>query len=657
MTDAPDYRAPVIATENYQSAAAGALDRIWRTRPGFAGFLSSVDHKEIGIRYILTAFAFLLMGGVEALAMRVQLARPNQTILSPEQYNQLFTMHGVTMMFLYAGPVLTGFSNYLWPLLLGSRDMAFPRLNALSYWIYLFAGIFIYTGFAIGDAPNDGWFNYVPYSGRDYNPGPNIDFYALGMIFLGISTTVGAANFVVTLLRLRAPGMTLNRLPILVWGTLTASVANLLVIPSVSLAFLLLWLDRQFGTHFFIARNGGQPLLWQHLFWMFGHPWVYAIVLPAMGIVSDGLPAFCRRPLVGYTPVALATASTMIVGFGVWVHHMFATGLPNLALSFFSAASFVITIPSAVAVFAWIATIWLGRPVFKTAFLFFASFIILFVVGGLSGFMTAAVPFDWQLNETYFIVAHIHYVLIGINVFPVAGAIYYWFPKMTGRLLDERLGRWNFWLMFLGFNFGFFPMHLAGLRGMPRRVYTYGDGLGWDWINMITSLGSFLFAAGILLLIVNVWRSLRHGQAAGDNPWDAPTLEWSTPSPPPAFNFVTLPVIASRHPLWEGRLGDPGGARSSLDRGMVLDQGRETIGVTAREAEPDVILQMPEDSFAPLVLALAMAVLFVGLLVHAWWMAGIGGAAVAADLLAWLWPERALAGIGAAGRTGGSDNV
>ena len=296
VPDTADYRAPVIATENYRSATAERLDSLWKTRPGFAGFLASVDHKEIGIRYIVTAFAFLLLGGIEALIMRVQLARPNQHVLSPEQYNQLFTMHGITMMFLYSGPILSGFSNYLWPLLLGSRDMAFPRLNALSYWVYLCAGLFIYTSFALGDAPNDGWFNYVPFSGHDYNPGPNIDFYALGMIFLGISTSVGSANFIVTVLRLRAPGMSLNRLPILIWGTLTASAANLLVIPSVSLAFLLLWLDRQIGTHFFIAKDGGQPLLWQHLFWMFGHPWVYAIVLPAMGIVSDGLANLLPAP-------------------------------------------------------------------------------------------------------------------------------------------------------------------------------------------------------------------------------------------------------------------------------------------------------------------------------------------------------------------------
>ncbi|MBV9512036.1 MAG: cbb3-type cytochrome c oxidase subunit I, partial [Caulobacteraceae bacterium] len=448
------------------------LHGLWETEPGVRGFFATVDHKEIGLRYVVTAFVFLGLGGVEALVMRLQLAGPNERLLSPEQYDQLFTMHGVTMIFLYASPVLSGFSNYLWPLLLGSRDMAFPRLNALSYWVYLAAGVFLYAGFVVGQGPNDGWFDYVPYAARTFDPGVNIDVYALGLILLGISTTVGAANFVVTFLRLRAPGMSIDRAPILIWGTLTASVANLLAVPAVSLAFFLLWMDRQFGTHFFDAGQG-QPLLWQHLFWMFGHPWVYAIVLPAMGMVSDALPTFCRRPLVGYTPVALSTVATMALGFGVWVHHMFATGLPNLSLSFFSGASLIITVPSAVAVFAWTATIWTGRPVVNTAFLFFASMIVLFTIGGVSGFMTASVPVDWQLTDTYFVVAHIHYVLIGINVWPVCGALFFWFPKFTGRMLDERWGQISFWTMFAGLNVGFFPMHVLGLLGMPRRIYTY----------------------------------------------------------------------------------------------------------------------------------------------------------------------------------------
>lgn len=635
----PDFRAPIVGIDSVEHAAR--LRRLWETAPGLKGFFSSVDHKAIGIRYIVTAFVFLALGGTEALMMRLQLAGPNLSLLTPEQYNQLFSTHGMTMIFLYASPILSGFSNFLWPLLLGTRDMAFPRLNALSYWIFLAAGLFLYAGFLTGNGPNDGWFNYVPYASRDYNPGLNQDFYALGMVFLGISTTVGAANFIVTAFKMRAPGMSINRMPIIIWGTLTASMANILVVPAVSLAFFLLWMDRQFGTHFFDPAGGGQPLLWQHLFWIFGHPWVYAIVLPAMGMVSDALPVFCRRPLVGYSLVALSTVATMIFGFGVWVHHMFATGLPGLGLSFFSAASIAITIPSAVAVFAWIATIWLGRPVITTAFLFFASMILLFVIGGVSGFMTASVPVDWQLTDTYFVVAHLHYVLIGINVFPVVGATYFWLPKMTGRLLDERLGRWNFWTMFAGFNLAFLPMHLTGLLGMPRRVYTYNDYPGWGTLNMLTSVGSLVFAVGVLLFFINVVKSVRTGAAAGKNPWDGPTLEWSTSSPPPPYNFAVIPTIASRHPLWEDRLGEDG-VVSSLDRGMLLEYGKETIGTTALDAETEIILEMPGDSFSPVALAIGLAVLFTGLLLKNWSASGVGGTLVFIAVVMWMWPARDL---------------
>ena len=645
MTTTETHRAPVIAKADDSSPSSETLLSNWEGPGGLRGWLSTVDHKDIGKRYMITAFLFLIIGGLEAAVMRAQLARPEQHLVTPEQYAQLFTMHGVTMIFLYALPVLSGFSNYLWPLLLGSRDMAFPRLNALSYWVFLFAGIFLYASFPLGKAPDGGWFNYVPYASRTFNPGPNIDVYALGMVLLGISTTVGSINFIVTLIRTRAPGMSINRVPILVWGTLTASVGNLFAVPAVTLAFILLWTDRQYGTHFFDVTNGGQPLLWQHLFWMFGHPWVYAIVLPAMGIVSDGLPTFCRRPLVGYTAVAVATVTTMVLGFGVWVHHMFATGLPVMSLSYFSASSMVIVIPSAVAVFAWVATIWTGRPVFTTAFLYFSSFVLLFVIGGVSGFMTAAVPVDFQLTHTYFVVAHLHYVLIGINVFPVVGGIYYWFPKFTGRMMNERLGKWSFWVMFIGFNVGFFPMHVLGLAGMPRRVYTYARGLGWDSWNMVATLGSYMFAVGILLFLINVWSSLKRGKVAGNNPWDAPSLEWSTSSPPPPYNFAVIPMVASRYPLWENYMDDEGTGRSSIHEGLLLDHGRETIGTTMLDAEPAVILKMPGDTYAPLVLAIGLAVLFTGLLLHSWWLVGLAVAVTLLASVAWLWPQRSLSQI------------
>jgi len=648
MTDAaqntPDLsltRIPEIGSAPAGSAAEARLAELWESAPGWRGWLSTVDHKTIGIRYLVTAFVFLLLGGVEALVMRVQLARPDQTLLTPEQYNQLFTMHGITMIFLYSLPVLSGFSNYLWPLMLGSRDMAFPRLNALSYWIFLFAGIFLYASFPLGEAPNAGWFNYVPFTELHYNTGPNIDVYALGMVLLGISTTVGSINFIVTLFRMRAPGMSIGRVPILVWGTLTASVANVFAVPSVSLAFFMLWLDRQIGTHFFDVLNGGKPLLWQHLFWMFAHPWVYVVVLPAMGIVSDALPTFCRRPLIGYSAVALSTMATMLLGFGVWIHHMFATGLPPLALSFFGATSMVISIPSGVAVFAWIATIWLGRPVFNTPFLYFAGFVVLFVIGGFSGVMVAAVPLDLQLNETYFIVAHLHYVLLGINVFPVVGGIYYWFPKFFGRMMNETLGKWSFWVMFIGFNLGFFPMHVAGLLGMPRRIYTYAPHMGWSSVNMVTTIGSFIFAAGILIFLVNIVVSLRRGATAAANPWDAPTLEWAVASPAPVYNFAVIPFIATRHPLWEDRL-DEGPGRSSLEQGYLLMEGRETIGTTPQDALPDVILKMPDDSYTPFFVGLFSALVFVGLLLHSRDFTVLMALACSLSMVAWLWPRKKL---------------
>ncbi|SAK84305.1 cytochrome c oxidase subunit I [Caballeronia fortuita] len=635
-------REPEFGSVPQGSEAEKHLREIWEGDSGWRGFITTVDHKKIGLRYIVTAFLFLLLGGVEALVMRLQLAQPNQSLVTPGQFAELFTMHGVTMIFLYALPVLSGFSNFLWPLMLGSRDMAFPRLNALSYWVFLFAGIFLYGSFPFGQAPNAGWFNYVPLSSLEYSRGINIDVYSLGMVLLGISTTVGAVNFVVTLFRMRAVGMSVDRLPIIVWGTLTISFANLFAVPSVSLAFLLLWMDRNIGTHFFDVASDGRPLLWQHLFWMFAHPWVYVVVLPAMGIVSDALPTFCRRPLVAYAAVAMATVGTMTVGFEVWIHHMFATGITPLALAFFGAASLLISIPSAVAVFAWVATIWTGRPVFAVPFLYFASFVLMFVIGGVSGVMTAAVPLDWQLTDTYFVVAHLHYVLLGINVFPVFGGITYWFPKFTGRMMNERWGKIAFWIVLVGFNLGFFPMHISGLLGMPRRIYTYPEGMGWDTSNLITTIGSFIFALGVLLFVVNALVSARRGREAPKNPWDAPGLEWSTESPPAPYNFAVLPVIESRHPMWEDRL-QPKGRQSSLSSGYLLHRGREALGVHPFSGSPDVILKMPEDAWSPFFLGLFGALVFVGVLLRSPSFTLVALAAAGATLIAWMWPRRALA--------------
>jgi cytochrome c oxidase subunit I len=612
------------------------LTRIWETRPGLLGVLGTVDHKMIGRRYLVTAFLFLGLGGLEAATMRVQLARSDTHLLTPEVYNQLFTMHGVTMIFWYAAPVLAGFSNYFWPLLLGARDMAFPRLNAFSYWVFLFSGAFLYSSTLIGQAPDGGWFAYVPLTTTAYSPGLNMDFYALGLVFLGVSTTVGAINFIATVFTLRAPGMSINRLPIFIWGTLTTSFAVLFAVPALTLACTFLYLDRRLGTHFYDPSNGGQPLLWQHLFWIFGHPWVYIVVLPAMGIVSHVLPVFCRRPLAGYTMVALATASTGILGFGVWVHHMFATGITPLSATFFSAASLVISVPSAVALFAWLATIWYGRPVVTTPFLFIAGFLVLFVIGGVTGVMTAAVPLDYQLTDTYFVVAHLHYVLIGINVFPVIAGLYFWLPKITGRLLNERLGRWNFWTMFLGFNLGFFPMHIAGMLGMPRRVYTYPSGLGWDTANLLSTIGAFIFALGVLLFVGNVVWSRRNGTLAGSNPWDAPTLEWSTDSPPPPYNFLVIPTVGSRYPLWEDRITV--GQRSLISEGPALDDGRETAVTTPLDADRGPAIRMPEDSLWPFLLGLALTALAYGLLLRSWPVAAASAVIATVVIIGWLWP-------------------
>jgi cytochrome c oxidase subunit I+III len=619
------------------TAPADRLTRLWETPSTWFGRVGSVDHKIIGLRYLVTAVVFLLLGGLEALIMRVQLAHSGNHVVSAEAYAQLFTLHGVTMMFLFVLPVLSGFSNYLWPLLLGARDMALPRVNAFSYWLFLASGIFIYLSVPLELAPDAGWFNYVPLASARYLPRSGIDFYVLGLTLAGISTTTGAVNFVVTFARMRAPGMSLGRVPIMMWGTLTASVAALFAIPALTVACLFLYLDRHAGTHFFDAALGGKPLLWQQLFWMFGHPWVYIIVLPAMSMASQIIPTFSRRPIVGYAYVASATVAVGVIGFLVWAHHMFVTGMSAGTMAFFTTASMVISIPSAVTVFAWVATIWLGRPVITTAFLFMAGFLVEFVIGGVSGVMTASAPFDWQLTQSYFVVAHLHYVLIGINLFPVIGAMYYWFPKFTGRMMSERVGRVSFWVMCAGFNIGFFPMHIVGMLGMPRRVYTYPAGLGWDGWNLLITVGSFVFAVGLAMTLANAVWSRRRGPGAPANPWGASTLEWSVPSPPPPQNFTVIPHVASRDPLWESA-ADP--ERSALGGGVLLAHGHEVMTTTFRDAREIGPVVMPDDSVTPFYLALAVLMVFEGLLWERWIAGGIALLASVVALGAWLWPRR-----------------
>jgi cytochrome c oxidase subunit I+III len=614
------------------------LERLWSEPPGIGTWLDTVDHKRIGKHYIYTAFAFFTAGGVEAAVMRAQLARPDQRILNPEAYNQLFSMHGITMIFFFVTPMLFGFGNYFIPLMIGSRDMAFPRLNAFGYWIFLFSGLFMYSSFLIGKAPNDGWFNYSPISDATFTPGLNIDYYTLGLIFLGISTTVGSVNFIVTIFKLRAPGMSIARMPLYVWAILATSFAVVFALPSLTVANVMLELDRKAGFNFFNVAKGGDVILWQHLFWIFGHPDVYIIFLPAVGIVSTVVQTFSRRPIIGYIWLALATMATGVIGFGVWVHHMFAVGLPNLSMAFFSAASMLITIPSGVQIFAWIATVIAGRPVFKTPMLFILGFIFVFVMGGVTGVMFAAVPFDQQITDSYFVVAHFHYVLFGGAVFPIFAAIHYWTPKMFGRLMSEALGKVSFWLIFLGFNLTFFPMHIAGLLGMPRRVYTYHAGLGWDLWNLLSTIGGYVLALGILVVVVNFVRSLRRGAVAGADPWGAPDLEWSTSSPPPEYDFLEIPTVRTNTPLWDQpELREMGDRVHDLQR--TLADGHDTMGTTVVDAEPESVLAMPETTYVPVVTAAGITLAFFGFLTVLYPLIALGGLIFVGGLLGWVRPK------------------
>ena len=609
---------------------------VWKEPPGLLGFFSSVDHKRIGVRYIVTAFVFFVFAGVQALVMRWQLAGPNQTVVGPQAYNELFTMHGTTMIFLFNTPVLAGFGNYLLPLQLGTRDMAFPRLNAFSYWVYLLSGIFMYSSYLVGRPPDGGWFAYVPLTSDAFSPGLNIDFWALGVIFTGLSTTVGAVNFIVTIFKMRAPGMTINRMPIFAWSILSMALMVLFAVPAITLAAALLESDRIFGTAFFVSSAGGSPLLYQHLFWFWGHPEVYILFVPAAGMVSMILPVFSRRPIAGYLWIATSLITIGFISFGVWVHHMFATGMPALAMSFFSAASLLIVLPSGVQFFAWIATMWKGRVEITTPFLFCLGFLLIFLLGGITGVMVAVMPFDWQVHDSYFVVAHFHYVLNGAVVFPIFGALYFWIPKMTGRLLSERLGKLSFWVMFLGFNLSFFPMHILGFLGMPRRIYTYPEGLGWDGINMLVSIGGAVFGLGTALTVANLVVSRRWGKPAGNDPWKADTLEWATTSPPPHYNFLAIPEVAGRHPLWdvhaEVAMSTDGHAEGP--EGAVA---KETPITTGLDAVAHQTMGIPEDTYAPFVLAFGIATVFVALLIKGPAVAVIGLVVLVVALLRWTW--------------------
>ncbi len=531
------------------------------TESGWWSWITTTDHKRIGVLYMITALTFLLAGISEAMLMRTQLAVPRNTFLGPEVYNQIFTMHGTTMVFLFMMPMFAGMGNYLIPLMIGARDMAFPRLNAFGYWLLLFGGLFMYSSFVIGAAPNAGWFAYAPLTEARFSPGPNIDFWALAILLLGISSTAGAINFIVTIMRLRLPGMKIHRMPLFTWATLVTSFIIVFAVPSLTSAAILLLVDRRLQTTFYLpGSGGGDPVLWQHLFWAFGHPEVYILVLPAMGIISEVLPVFARKPIFGYNFIAWSSVAIGALGFTVWAHHMFAVGMPLMIQAFFAASSMLVAVPTGVKVFNWLATLWGGRITLKPPMLFAIGFIGLFVLGGLTGVMLAVVPVDWQVTDSYFVVAHFHYTLFGGSLFGMFAGLYYWFPKFSGRLLDERLGTFHFLLVFVGFNLTFFPMHLLGLWGMPRRIYTYPAGVGWDTPNLISTIGGYMIAISTLLFLWNAIRSLRHGALSGDDPWDAWTLEWATTSPPPPHNFSTVPEVLGRRPLWD--LKNPGNSDS-----------------------------------------------------------------------------------------------
>ena len=578
---------------------------------GLWSWITTTDHKRIGVLYGATAFAFFLLGGVEALIMRAQLASSDNTLVSAETFNQLFTMHGTTMVFLAVMPLSAAFFNFVIPLQIGARDVAFPRLNAFSYWVFLFGGLFMNASFLFGAAPNGGWFGYANLTSSAYSPGLNIDFWVLGLQILGVASIAAGINFIVTILNMRAPGMTLMRIPVFTWMSLVTQFLIVTAFPVITIALVFLMFDRFFGTNFYNAPAGGDILLWQHLFWLFGHPEVYILILPPMGMVSQILPTFSRKPLFGYTVIVYSGVLIGVIGWGVWSHHMFATGLGPIADSVFSAGTMLIAIPTGVKIFNWIATMWGGQIRFATPMLFALGFIAMFIIGGLSGVMHSSPPSDLQQTDTYFVVAHIHYVLFGGSILGIFAGIYYWWPKAFGKILSEKLGMLHWALMMVGMNVAFFPMHAIGLLGMPRRIYTYDAVLGLDKLNLVSTIGAFVIGASMLVFLYNVWITRRSGEPAGKNPWGAPTLEWAISSPPPVYNFTVLPKIRSRMPLWRENGMDP-----------IPDQPPEPVHV-------------PGGSFWPIVTASGILVVSTGAIMRLLPAVLVGVGIVVVSIYAW----------------------
>ncbi len=609
------------------------LHKTWSATHGILGFLSSTEHKPIGLRFIITAFFFFGVAGILALLMRLQLAFPDSNLLSADRYNQFFTTHGTLMMFLFAVPVMEGLALYLVPMMVGTRNASFPRAMNLSYWIYLGSGLILCGSLLADLAPETGWFSYVPLANPSYSPGKRTDLWAQAVTLIEISTLIGAVELITTSFKQRGPGMSLTRIPLFVWSHIITSFLIICAMPAVMLCSLMLETDRlaHVGTHFYNTAEGGDPLLWQHLFWFFGHPEVYIIFIPATGIVSAIVPTFARRQIFGYRALVWSTIAVGVIGFSVWVHHMFTTPLPLLGKNLFTASSLLIVIPNAIQIFCWLATLWSGDLQFKTPLYFVIGFLLIFVLGGLTGVMLASTALDSQLHDTYFVVAHFHYVLIGGAMFPLFAGIYYWFPKITGRMMSEKLGLANFLLLFAGFNLTFFPMHQLGLKGMPRRVYVYLEETGWGDLNLLATVGAFTIGVSVLVFLANVIYSRKQGALAGPNPWGAGTLEWATASPAASYNFVHPPGVNSREPLWD----DPQSAPVVV--GLRTD-AREVLITSLSEAIPDHRYRMASDSIWPFLLAVAIfsAVLGLNFDIRA---GGVGLIAATVVLTCWFWPQ------------------
>ena len=628
--DGAPLPAVLTLSESELAGDAAALDAAWRDRPGLWGWLTAVDHKSIGRRYIITAFLMFLAGGIEAALMRAQLARPENTLLGPDRYNQIFTTHGTTMMFLFAVPMMTAMGLYFVPLMVGARTVAFPRLNAFGYWTYVVGVVFLYVSLFANTGPDAGWFAYVPLSGPQYSPGHRVDVWAQVVTFTEIAALCAAVNVIVTVFKMRAPGMSLNRIPLFVWAQLVVAFMIVFAMPAVATgSTLMLATDRAVNMHWFNPAEGGDAPLWQHMFWFFGHPEVYIIFLPALGMITPIVETFCRRPVFGYTAIVMANITTAFFAFGLWVHHMFATPIPELGESLFTAASMVIAIPTGVQIFCWIATMWLGRARLTVPMLFVLGFIFTFVNGGITGVMLASVAFDKQAHDTFFVVAHLHYVLLGGGVMPLFGAFYFWFPKVTGRILNATLGKVHFWLFLIGVNVTFFPMHILGLEGMPRRVYTYLAPTGWGPLNLVASIGAVTIALSVLVFLINAIRSWTRGEPAGENPWDSSGLEWAVPSPPPSYNFLHSPVVRSRHPLWDTDVELP------VVTGLRTDR-KEVLITSTFDAMPDSRHSSPEPSIWPAYLALCMGVVFIGSIFSPYYVLGGLGLSMI-GLFGWGW--------------------